>query len=208
MLNISLKKFKSQYLRKKNQVIYLSLKTDGTNEIENLINNFLIKKNSFVFESIEKGFIKGRYTIFGRNPDKIWEFNDKKCKLFFNNKTKILISTPNIGFFVIRFMLLFGYFNYGKKGILDKTHTRLFTFSTFKNLIEQSDYLIKKTSGIPAPFPLAIGYNFLSKFLLKINSILIKFFKSFFSYQIYCEIKPRVSLEFLLEQAKKHVEKK
>ena len=30
-----------------------------------------------------------------------------------------------------------------KKGILDKTHTRLFTFSTFKNLIEQSDYLIK-----------------------------------------------------------------
>ena len=131
-----------------------------------------------------------------------------KNKFISNNKTKILISTPNIGFFVIRFMLLFGYFNYGKKGILDKTHTRLFTFSTFKNLIEQSDYLIKKTSGIPAPFPLAIGYNFLSKFLLEINSILIKFFKSFFSYQIYCEIKPRVSLEFLLEQAKKHVEKK
>ena len=40
MLNISLKKFKSQYLRKKNQVIYFSLKTDCIKVIENLINNF------------------------------------------------------------------------------------------------------------------------------------------------------------------------
>ena len=76
MLNIDLKKFKSQFLRKKSQILYYSTKTDGLNEIENLINNFLIEKDSFVFESVEKGFIKGRYTIFGRNPDKIWEFNN------------------------------------------------------------------------------------------------------------------------------------
>ena len=49
MLNISLSKFKSQYLRKKNQVLYYSINTDGKKEIENLINNFLIEKNSFVF---------------------------------------------------------------------------------------------------------------------------------------------------------------
>ena len=65
MLNINLKKFKSQFLRKKNQILYYSTKTDGLNEIENLINNFLIEKDSVVFESVEKGFIKGRYTIFG-----------------------------------------------------------------------------------------------------------------------------------------------
>ena len=85
MLNINLKKFKSQYLKKKNQVLYYSIKTNGLKEIENLINNFLIEKDSFVFESVEKGFIKGRYTIFGKNPDKIWEFNDNKCKLLFKN---------------------------------------------------------------------------------------------------------------------------
>ncbi len=94
MLNISLKIFKSQYLRKKNQILYSSIKTDGIKEIENLINNFLIEKDSFVFESVEKGFIKGRYTIFGKKPDKIWEFNDKKCKLIFRNKTKILSGSP------------------------------------------------------------------------------------------------------------------
>ena len=87
MLNISLSKFKTQYLIKKNQVLYYSIKTDGEKEIENLINNFLIEKDSFIFESVEKGFIKGRYTIFGRNPDKLWEFNDNKCKLIFKNRS-------------------------------------------------------------------------------------------------------------------------
>ena len=59
MLNVSIGKFKSQYLRKLNQILYFSLNTNGLYEIENLINNFLLEKNSFVFESIEKGFIKG-----------------------------------------------------------------------------------------------------------------------------------------------------
>ena len=94
MLNISLRKFKSQYLRNKNQILYYAIDTEGHNEIENLINNFLLERNSFIFESVEKGFIKGRYTIFGKNPDKIWEFNNDKCKFYFNNKSKILKGSP------------------------------------------------------------------------------------------------------------------
>ena len=86
MLNISSSKFKSQYKRKKNQIIYYSVYTNGENEIENLINNFLIEKDSFIFESVERGFVKGRYTIFGKKPDKIWEFNNSNCKLFNKNK--------------------------------------------------------------------------------------------------------------------------
>ena len=65
----------------------------------NLIDNFLNEKNSFIFESVEKGVIKGRYTIFGRNPDKIWEFNNnnsfiykKKKKIKINGKPKEIIE--------------------------------------------------------------------------------------------------------------------
>ena len=65
MLNVKFDQFKSIYL-KKNQVLYYSINTTGVIEIENLINNFLNEKNSFVFESVEKGKIKGRYTIFGK----------------------------------------------------------------------------------------------------------------------------------------------
>ena len=90
MLNISLKQFKINHKKKLNQILYLSLNSDGSKEIINLINNFFTEKNTFVFESVEKGFIKGRYTIFGKNPDKIWEFNNNVSKIYFNDKVKIL----------------------------------------------------------------------------------------------------------------------
>ena len=97
MLNISSNKLKSQHLRKKNQVVYYSIKTNGKKEVETLINNFLIEKNSFIFESVEKGKIKGRYTIFGKNPDKIWEFNKNNCYIYKkNNKIKIKGSPKKI----------------------------------------------------------------------------------------------------------------
>ena len=86
MLNISLSKFKSNYKKKINQILYFSIATNGINEIENLIDNFLIEKDSFVFESVEKGFIKGRYTIFGKNPDKIWEFNNNNSFIYKKKK--------------------------------------------------------------------------------------------------------------------------
>ena len=94
MLNVKFDQFKSIYLKKKNQVLYYSINTSGVIEIENLINNLLNQKNSFVFESVEKGRIKGRYTIFGRNPDKIWEFNNSKCKLKTKDKEKSLNGNP------------------------------------------------------------------------------------------------------------------
>ena len=89
MLNKSLPDFKFQHKRKKNQILFISKKIQNNSEILNLINNFLIEKNSFIFESVEKGKIRGRYTIFGKNPDKIWEFNDNKSFVIENKKKKI-----------------------------------------------------------------------------------------------------------------------
>ncbi len=77
IINRSFEDFKFRHRSKKNQIIYTSKKIKGNNQILNLINNFLEEKNSFIFESVEKGKIRGRYTIFGKNPDKIWEFNNK-----------------------------------------------------------------------------------------------------------------------------------
>ena len=74
-INRSLKDFKFRHRNKDNQIIYTSKKIKGNNQILNLINNFLEEKNSFIFESVEKGTIKGRYTIIGLNPDKVWDIN-------------------------------------------------------------------------------------------------------------------------------------
>ena len=81
MLNTKFENFKKTHKKKKNQIIFYSIKSNGINEINNLIDNFLLENNSFIFESVEKGKIKGRYTIFGKNPDKIWEFNNNKSYL-------------------------------------------------------------------------------------------------------------------------------
>ncbi|WP_415303386.1 anthranilate synthase component I [Candidatus Pelagibacter sp. Uisw_090] len=95
MLNRNFKDFKFQHKRNKNQIIYTSNKIENDSEVLNLIDNFLQEKNSFIFESVEKGKIRGRYTIFGKNPDKIWEFNDKNSYLISNNKKKKIKGAPD-----------------------------------------------------------------------------------------------------------------
>ena len=90
-INRSFKDFKFRHRSKKNQIIFTKKKVKNDEEVLNLIDNFLEEKNSFIFESVEKGKIKGRYTIFGKNPDKIWEFNNNNSYLI-KNKKKILLK--------------------------------------------------------------------------------------------------------------------
>ena len=96
IINRSFKEFKFRHRNKENQIIYHSKKVKKDDEIFNLINNFLDEKNSFIFESVEKGKIKGRYTIFGKNPDKIWEFNNKNSYIIQNNRKVKLKEKPEI----------------------------------------------------------------------------------------------------------------
>ncbi len=113
-------------------------------------------------------------------------------------RPEVVITTANIGFFVTRLMLFFGQFNYGRKGILDATHTRLFTFRSLKALLEQSGYNVLEVRGIPAPFPKAIGDNFISRFFLRCNQALIRLSKGFFSYQIFVRAVAKPTVHNLL----------
>ena len=94
MLNRNFNDFKFQHKRNKNQILYTTRKIRNKEEVLNLIDNFLLEKNSFVFESVEKGKIRGRYTIFGKNPDKIWEFNNNNSYLVTNKTKKKIIGNP------------------------------------------------------------------------------------------------------------------
>jgi hypothetical protein len=115
--------------------------------------------------------------------------------------TTVIVSTGNIGFIATRLMLLAGIFNYGSRGILDLTHTRLFTFSSLKRLLRQAGYRIDETRGVPAPFPLALGNTFLARFLLVANRFMIRISKTLFSYQIFMVVRPLPSIDRLLDRA-------
>jgi glycosyltransferase involved in cell wall biosynthesis len=121
-----------------------------------------------------------------------------------NPTAEVMISTANIGFIVTRFMLVIGQFNYGRRGILDLTHTRLFTFGSFERAVKQAGFDIVERIGVPAPAPLALGDNFVSRTFLSINSFLLHLFRGLFSYQIFLRIKPQPTLEFLLKTAQEH----
>jgi glycosyltransferase involved in cell wall biosynthesis len=125
-----------------------------------------------------------------------------------NPSAEIIISTANVGFMITRFMLLLGQFNYSRRGILDLTHTRLFTFRSFERTVEQSGFEILERRGIPGPYPAALGDNFVSRTLLAINRALIHLSRGLFSYQILLRIKPLPSLEFLLETAQDYSRKR
>ena len=95
-INTNFTSFKKKHKKKKNQIIFHSTICKDNKTIENIINNFLVTKNSFIFESVEKRKIRGRYTIIGTDPDKIWEFNKKKIYLIENNKKKLIKGLPYI----------------------------------------------------------------------------------------------------------------
>jgi len=124
-----------------------------------------------------------------------------RASLAQNPKARVIASTGNVGFLIPRLMLLLGQFNYGKRGILDLTHTRLFTLGSFQRLFSQSGFDILEVRGIPAPFPHALGDSWFSRMLLAVNHMLIRVSRSLFSYQIMLVVKPRPTLALLLQDA-------
>jgi glycosyltransferase involved in cell wall biosynthesis len=128
---------------------------------------------------------------------------ESRQRLSLNPSIELMISTGNVGFFITRAMLFVGQFNYGKRGILDMTHTRLFTFGSLRRALMQAGFDILETRGVPGPYPLAIGDNRVSRALLFINRVLIRFSRGLFAYQIVMRAKPQPSLQSLLNRAER-----
>jgi len=125
-----------------------------------------------------------------------------------NPRVTLIASTGNVAFVPIRLMLLAGQFNYGKRGILDLTHTRLFTFGTFRRLFEQSGFEVLELRGVPAPFPLALGHGRLARTLLVVNKALLRISRSLFAFQILAVVRPRPGLALIVDRAREEPERR
>jgi glycosyltransferase involved in cell wall biosynthesis len=122
---------------------------------------------------------------------------------FDHRPRRLVLSVPNVAFLSVRMMLLFGQFNYGKVGILDRTHVRLFTFRSARQILLDGGWKLKRVRGVPAPFPKAFGDNPLGRTALAINRALIRVSKTLFSYQIFIEADSTPDIAFLLSSARK-----
>ena len=93
-INTSFNEFKKKHSKKKHQILFKSFKCNDYYRVENLYKFLLAEKNSFIFESVEKGTIRGRYTIIGLNPDKIWDINNNIITLNANGKKTSIKTNP------------------------------------------------------------------------------------------------------------------
>lgn len=117
---------------------------------------------------------------------------------------RLVLSTGNVAFFTTRLGLLLGQFNYGASGILDRDHSRLFTFRTLRHLLRDAGLQVRRVRGVPAPFPLAVGDNWVAHLLLRLNLLAIRVSKHLFSFQIFVEADTTPDLDFLVRDAVLH----
>jgi len=111
---------------------------------------------------------------------------------------RIIASSGNVANIYVRLALLMGRFNYAERGILDRTHCRLFTRGSFRTLLRESGFQVVRTCYTPIPFELIIGNPWISDKLTFLYMLAVKVWPSLFSYQVILEALPDpVPTEFL-----------
>jgi SAM-dependent methyltransferase len=99
----------------------------------------------------------------------------------------LVASTGNVAYLLVRLMLALGFFNYGKKGILDLTHSRLFTVRSFCRTLEGEGYEVLSVRGFGPPLVDMIGRSALLRLLDRATSLMARIWPSLFSYQMLVE---------------------
>jgi 2-polyprenyl-3-methyl-5-hydroxy-6-metoxy-1,4-benzoquinol methylase len=113
----------------------------------------------------------------------------------------VILTTGNVGFIAMRLMLLCGRFEYGKRGILDLTHTRLFTFATLRRALLSAGFDIEHTEGVPPPLPLLFDSSVTGRALMVVARALARLRPTLFGFQCLLTAKPRPTLDVLLDNA-------
>lgn len=100
---------------------------------------------------------------------------------------RLVASTGNVAYVLVRIMLAMGQFNYGKKGILDLTHTRLFTVRSFCRTIEGEGFRVDSVRGFGPPIRDMVGDSAVLRFIDSVSAGLARMWPSMFAYQIFIE---------------------
>lgn len=105
-----------------------------------------------------------------------------------DHEPTLIISTGNVAFFIVRLMLLIGQFNYAPRGILDRTHTRLFTQKSFDRIFQQCGYEVLSKGWTSLPLS-SLGGG-LWRLGERISFQLAEWFPGAFAYQMIYQVRP------------------
>lgn len=71
-----------------------------------------------------------------RHPEQVL----RQMRTLLKSDALVIVSLPNIAYWQFRLSLLAGKFDYADYGVMDRTHTRLYTLRTGRELLEQNGY--------------------------------------------------------------------
>ncbi len=112
----------------------------------------------------------------------------------------LVASTGNVAYVLVRLMLLLGQFNYGKKGILDRTHTRLFTVRSFCRTLEGEGFRVDDVRGFGPPVRDMVGDSGLLRLIDGVAGWLARVWPRLFAYQILVEATRLDDVDTLLDR--------
>ncbi len=112
----------------------------------------------------------------------------------------LFISTANVCYLPVRLSLLLGQFNYGKRGILDMTHKRLFSVSSFRRLVGQYGFRMKLLHGFPPPIVDMVSGSRIMRWMESIHAWLSKHFPNLFAYNFLVIAERMDGLSEIFEQ--------
>jgi glycosyltransferase involved in cell wall biosynthesis len=109
-------------------------------------------------------------------------------------------STGNVAFLVMRLSLFLGQFNYGKRGILDLTHTRLFTIYSFRQLLANGGFVIKELHGFGPPIRDMVGGSPTLRAADRTSGILARLWPRLFAFSFLIVAEKADELEDIYER--------
>jgi SAM-dependent methyltransferase len=108
---------------------------------------------------------------------------------------EIIVSLPNIANIVIRLSLLAGRFEYGERGILDRTHLRFFTLAGVRMLLQEASCRIIEVVPTPLPvqlvFPISESKTFAP--FHEAHYWIVRLWQTMFAYQFVVRAAPELS---------------
>jgi 2-polyprenyl-3-methyl-5-hydroxy-6-metoxy-1,4-benzoquinol methylase len=113
---------------------------------------------------------------------------------------RLVASTANVAYLVVRVMLALGQFNYGKKGILDLTHQRLFTVRSFCRTLEGEGFRIDSVRGFGPPIRDMVGSSRLLGLLDSVAGGLARLWPRLLGYQFIVEATRLDDVDSLLDR--------
>jgi len=99
---------------------------------------------------------------------------------------RLIISTPNVALWFYRLSLLAGRFEYGPRGVLDETHVRFFTRSSFRREVERAGYRIVRERVTALPFEIVFestGRSRTVRWISEAYHLLARAWPTMFAYQ-------------------------